>query len=237
VQGRRATAAWIDQARDCALEAVDESERQRAEDFLALMTPIVKGFFTDLGFECANLGVQVFGGHGYIREHGMEQHVRDARIAQIYEGANGIQAMDLAARKLPMHEGRLAELFLTPALDFVAACAGQAAMGEFVAPLAAALQRLEGAVAHVLAHQDGNEVGAAAYDLMHLFGYTILAYQWAKMAQLGLAKQAGEEGAFYRAKVDTARFYMQRILPRTEGLAAMIHAGGGSITGFDDAGW
>ncbi len=237
VQGMRATAAWVGQALDVALKSPIEAERARAEDFLALMTPIVKGFFTDLGFECANLGVQVFGGHGYIREHGMEQHVRDARIAQIYEGANGIQAMDLAARKLPMQEGRLAEHFFAPAQDFVAECADEAAMAEFVAPLQAALARLRGAVDFVLAQRDANEVGAAAYDLMHLFGYTILAYQWARMARMGLAKQAGEEGAFYRAKIETARFYMQRILPRTEGLAAMIRAGGRSIGEFDDAGW
>lgn len=237
VQGMRATACWVGQALDTALKAPDAAERQKAEDFLALMTPIVKGFFTDLGFECANLGVQVFGGHGYIREHGMEQHVRDARIAQIYEGANGIQAMDLAARKLPMHDGRLAEQFLAPAEAFVAACAGDAKMAEFVAPLGAALERLRAAVAHVLAAPDANEVGAAAYDLMHLFGYTILAYMWARMARIGLAGQDGSEAALYRAKVQTARFYMQRILPRTEGLAAAILAGGGSLSAFDDAGW
>jgi len=237
VQGMRAAAMWVGQALDTASKHPDAAERQRAEDFVALLTPIIKGFFTDLGFECANLGMQVFGGHGYIREHGMEQHVRDARIAQIYEGANGIQAMDLAARKLPMQDGRLAEHFFAPTEAFVAACAGDAAMAEFVAPLQAALERLRAAVGFVLAAPDADEVGAAAYDLMHLFGYTILAYQWARMAQVGLARQDGEEAAFYRAKVQTARFYMQRILPRTEGLLSAIRAGGGSLSAFDDAGW
>ncbi|MCX8086438.1 MAG: acyl-CoA dehydrogenase C-terminal domain-containing protein [Rhodocyclaceae bacterium] len=237
VQGMRATAAWVGEALDVALKASEAERRQQAEDFLALMTPIVKGFFTDLGFECANLGVQVMGGHGYIREHGMEQHVRDARIAQIYEGANGIQAMDLAARKLPMHEGRLAEAFFRPVNEFIAECASDARMAEFVAPLKAALERLRHAVDFVLAQREASEVGAAAYDLMHLFGYTVLAYQWAKMARIGLAKEAGEEAAFYRAKVETARFYMQRILPRSEGLAAALRAGGRSIMAFDDAGW
>jgi hypothetical protein len=120
---------------------------------------------------------------------------------------------------------------------FLAACAGEAAMAEFAVPLREALARLRAAIDSVLATQDANETGAAAYDLMHLFGYTLLAYQWARMAQIGLAKQAGDEAAFYRAKVQTARFYMQRILPRTEGLAAAIRAGGASLSTFDDAGW
>jgi len=237
VQGMRASACWVGQALDTALKHPDAAERQHAEDFLALITPIVKGFFTDLGFECTNLGMQVFGGHGYIREHGMEQHVRDARIAQIYEGANGIQAMDLAARKLPMNDGRLAESFFAPVEAFLAACANEAAMAEFAVPLRAALARLRAVIDGVLATNDANEIGAAAYDLMHLFGYTLLAYQWARMAQIGLAKQTGDEAAFYRAKVQTARFYMQRVLPRTEGLAAAIRAGGASLGAFDDAGW
>ncbi len=237
VQGMRAGACWVGQALDTAFKHPDAAERQRAEDFLALITPIVKGFFTDMGFECANLGMQVFGGHGYIREHGMEQHVRDARIAQIYEGANGIQAMDLAARKLPMKDGRLVDGFFIPVETFLASCAGEAAMDEFIAPLRGALERLRAAVDFVLAADDPNEVGAVAYDLMHLFGYTLLAYQWARMARIGLAKQSGEEAAFYRAKVHTARFYMQRILPRSEGLASAIRAGGASLAAFDDAGW
>lgn len=233
-QGMRAAAAWVGQALDIALKHPDAAQRQQAEDFLALMTPTVKGFFTDLGFEVANLGVQVLGGHGYIREHGMEQHVRDARIAQIYEGANGIQAMDLVARKLPMHDGCLIEHFYAPVNRFIADCVGQAEMAEFIEPLQRAMTQLREATDFVLGCQDAD---AAAYDYMGLFGYTLLAYQWARMARLGLAGQQGNEAVFYRAKVQTARFYLQRILPRATGLHAAILAGGASIVAFDDAGW
>ena len=237
VQGMRAAACWVGQALDCTLKHPEAATRQEAEDFLALLTPVIKGFFTDLGFEAANLGVQIFGGHGYIREHGMEQHVRDARIAQLYEGANGIQAMDLVARKLPMQDGKLIEGFFKPAEAFIAGTAAQPDMAEFVQPLQRALAQLREATDFVLSRGDADEVGAAAYDYMGLFGYTLLAYQWARMAQLGLAGQNGEEAAFYRAKVQTARFYMQRILPRATGLHAAILAGGASISQFDDAGW
>jgi butyryl-CoA dehydrogenase len=235
-EGMRAMAAWVGANLDREERHPDPAVRQRSEDFVALLTPVVKAFFTDLGFEAANLAMQVYGGHGYIREQGIEQLARDARIAQIYEGANGIQALDLVGRKLPAHNGRYLRSFFHPLQGYLEARAA-ASDPALLQPLAKAFGRLQRATAFVAerGYADPDEAGAAAYDTLHLFGLVAMGYCWARMAEIARPQAAADATGFYRAKLDTARFYMDRILPRTSGLYSAILAGGGSIMGFRDA--
>src|SRR5476649_230395 len=142
-EASRALACWVGLHIDIAERHPDPAEREAAEDLVALMTPILKSYLTDGGSEAANLGVQIMGGHGYIRENGMEQLVRDARITQIYEGANGIQALDLVGRKMPMHMGRLMRRFFHPVDSFIVEHKGTAELQEFVLPLAKAFGKLQ----------------------------------------------------------------------------------------------
>ena len=167
------------------------------------------------------------GGHGYIRENGMEQLARDARITQIYEGANGIQALDLAGRKLPMHNGRLVRHFLRLVEAFVAENGDVAEMLEFVEPLADAVGRLRQATMLVgqRALENPEEAGAASSDYLRLFALVAAAFMWARMAGVSLEKRAGDEVAFYEAKLATARFFMTRILPESSSLLTIIGAG------------
>ena len=238
-QGCRALAGWAAQAIDVSKHHPDPVKRVEAEDFVALVTPIVKALMTDLGFEVANIGVQVYGGHGFIREHGQEQYVRDCRIAQLYEGTNGIQALDLVGRKMGAHAGRYLRTFFHPVSDFIQAKMEDEALGEFVQPLAKAFVRLQQATAEVarrgLARPD--EAGAAATEYLRLFGLVALAYLWARSAEISLPKVGTDQDpdGFYRAKVATARFYMERLLPQTSGLFAAIMAGGKSIMAFEEA--
>ena len=238
-EGCRALSVWVAQQLDIANHSEDPQERQAADELVALMTPVVKAFFTDAAFEVANHGVQIYGGHGYIREHGMEQLVRDARIGQIYEGTNGVQAMDLAGRKLLMADGRLIERFLNPVQDYLRVKNEYAVLAEFTAPLAVAAERLKIASHTLLQRAAVNpaEIGAGAVDFLQLFGLTALAYMWARSAEIGLKNMDGEEALFYEAKVRTARFYMQRILPRIETHYRAIDAGAESMMDFDDRAW
>lgn len=227
-EGSRALAAKVALNLDIAEKHPDEATRQEADDLVSLMTPIVKAFITDIGSESANLGVQVYGGHGFIREHGMEQLIRDARIAQLYEGANGIQALDLVGRKMGQHTGRLLRRFFHPGMAFIETEMERPEMEGYVLPFAKAFSRLQQATAW-LAQQglrDPEEAGAAASDYLRLFGLTALAFMWARMAAVALAKvEEGDETGFYKAKLATARFYMTRILPQTSSLFATIMAG------------
>ncbi|WP_299400013.1 acyl-CoA dehydrogenase C-terminal domain-containing protein [Pelagibius sp.] len=226
-EGSRALALWVAMAVDVAEKHPDQAVRQEADDLVALMTPIIKSFFTDHGFEATNTGMQVFGGHGYIREWGMEQLVRDARIAQIYEGANGIQALDLVGRKLGQNMGRLLRRFFHPVQAFIEEHQTDPQMAEFVAPLAKVLSRLQQSTLWIAQQglKDPEEAGAAATDYLNLFALTALAYVWARMVKVSLDKSNGEMPAFHEAKLATARFFFQRLLPRSSGLFAAIMAG------------
>jgi alkylation response protein AidB-like acyl-CoA dehydrogenase len=236
-EGARALALWCGMAVDVAEKHPDAETRQEADDLVQLLTPIIKAFFTDYGFEATNLGVQVYGGHGYIREHGMEQLVRDARIAQLYEGANGIQALDLVGRKMGQNMGRLLRRFFHPAQAFVEAQQAEPAMAEFVMPLFKVLGRLQQATLH-LAQQglkDPEEAGAAASDYLRLFALAALAFMWARMARVALDNLEGERAAFYRSKLATARFFMTRLLPQSSGHFSAIMAGKAAIMELEDA--
>jgi alkylation response protein AidB-like acyl-CoA dehydrogenase len=230
-EGCRALSYWVGRELDVSLHHPDLEKRQEADDLVALMTPIVKAFLTDHGFNAANLGVQVYGGHGYIREWGMEQLVRDARITQIYEGTNGIQALDLVGRKLPTGMGRLARRFFHPVADYIEQASEKPEMAEFVLPLAKAFAKLQQATAWVA--QAGlanpNEAGAAATDYQRLFALVALGYMWCRMVEIALAKKDEDGDGFYAAKVMTARFYFARLLPESNSLFTTLMAGSDSL--------
>ncbi|VXC05300.1 acyl-CoA dehydrogenase C-terminal domain-containing protein [Pseudomonas sp. 8O] len=227
-EGGRAFACYVGQQLDLAKYAEDANERQNAEALVALLTPVAKAFFTDTGLESCVHGQQVFGGHGYIREWGQEQLVRDVRIAQIYEGTNGIQALDLLGRKVVANGGAALRLFAGEVRDF--AHAHESPHGE---RLVEALERLEAVSGWLLeqAKSDPNSVGAASVEYLHLFGYVAYAYMWARMAAVAQSK-LGEDEAFYGGKLATAEFFFARLLPRTLSLEASIRGGSQSLYGL-----
>jgi alkylation response protein AidB-like acyl-CoA dehydrogenase len=237
VEGGRALTAWSALEIDHAESDPDVERRTIGDDTASLLTPVVKAFQTDLGFEMTNLALQVCGGYGYTVDYGVEQLVRDCRITQIYEGTNGVQALDLVGRKLPAHMGRFLRHFFHPVQDFLTAEAANPELAEFVEPVAKAFDRLQRATAWVAQSSLKNpeEAGAASMDYLHLFGYVALGYLWTRMAKVALAKRGGSERAFYEAKLATARFFVQRMLPRTGGLFAQVMSGGRSIMEFPDA--
>ncbi|MDH1011963.1 acyl-CoA dehydrogenase C-terminal domain-containing protein [Pseudomonas nicosulfuronedens] len=225
-EGGRAFSTYVGQQLDVAKYAEDAAERESAQSLVALLTPVAKAFFTDTGLESCIHGQQVFGGHGFIREWGQEQLVRDVRIAQIYEGTNGIQALDLLGRKVIADGGQALALFAGEIRAFADATDGTA-MGAFTAPLLDALDLLESVTRQVRerAASQPQEIGAASVEYLHLFGYTAYAYLWARMAQASL----GRSDDFHSGKLATARFYFARLLPRTESLAGSIRAGSDSL--------
>ena len=239
IEGCRALSGWVARALDRAEKSNDPQVRQEADDFCALMTPVVKAMFTDSAFENANRGLQVYGGHGYIRDHGVEQYVRDARIAMIYEGTNGIQALDLVGRKLGAHAGRYLRSFFHPVAAFIEANRNDEAIGEYVKRLEKAFGALQLATGQIAQSgmRDPEEAGAAATDYLRLFGLVALAYQWARMAKIAGAKlpRANGDASFYKAKLATARFFFDRILPETAGLYAAIKSGKASLMEMDEA--
>ncbi len=230
-EGCRALAYWVGRELDISLHHPDPEKRQEADDLVALLTPVVKAFLTDHGFNAANLGVQIYGGHGYIREWGMEQLVRDARITQIYEGTNGIQALDLVGRKLPTGTGRLARRFFHPVSEYIETASENPEMAEFVLPLAKAFAKLQQATAWLA--QAGlanpNEAGAAATDYQRLFALVALGYMWCRMVEIALAKKNEDSDGFYGAKVMTARFYFARLLPESNSLFTTLMAGSDTL--------
>lgn len=227
-EGGRAFATYVGQQLDLARYAEDAGEREHAQRLVALLTPVAKAFFTDNGLESCVLGQQVFGGHGYIREWGQEQRVRDVRIAQIYEGTNGIQALDLLGRKVVADGGQGLAAFAAQIRAFaVDAPVHREALLE-------ALVRLENTTRWLLAGvaSDANLISATAVEYLHLFGLTAYAYMWARMAAVAQAKLA-EDAEFCGAKLACAAFFFERILPRGLALEASVRAGSSSLYGME----
>ena len=240
-EGCRALGAWVARAMDAERFSPDPEVKQRAGDFVQLMTPVVKALFTDLGFESTNLAVQVYGGHGYIAESGVEQYVRDARIAMIYEGTNGIQALDLVGRKLPAHMGRYLRSFFHPVSNFLeeesgSADKGYAKMIEGLAQAFGALQLATGMIAE-RGLKDPEEAGAAATDYLRLLGLVALGYCFARAARLAMAKLAADtdEPDFYRAKLAVARFFFDRLLPQATTCFLAIKSGKAATMALEEA--
>lgn len=235
-EGCRAMGMWVARALDTAKHHEDPVKREEADEFVQLMTPIVKALFTDWGFDNTNLGVQVFGGHGYIREWGMEQYVRDARIAQIYEGTNGIQALDLVGRKMPTKAGRYLRRFFHPVQEYIEANVSNGDLGEYVQPLAKAFMRLQQATGELAQRgmKNPDEAGAAATEFLRLFGLVAVGFMWARMAEIALAKQGDDEDGFYKGKLITAKFYMERVLPQSGALFSQIMSGSSTMMELDE---
>lgn len=230
IEAARALAVWTALQMDIAARHPDSDTRREADALVALLTPVVKAAFTDSGFETAVASQQVFGGHGYIREWGMEQYVRDARIAQLYEGTNGVQAMDLVTRKLALDDGRLVRRFFARIRADLAAA--QPAVGEaLVMPVADALARLEAATDR-LSGAAACDAGAAATDYLRLFALVAFGWMWARMA--AAAAGLGEAATpVERRKLAVARFFVERMLPETKGLAAALEAGAPALMALE----
>ncbi|MEB0025863.1 acyl-CoA dehydrogenase C-terminal domain-containing protein [Pseudomonas sp. MH9.2] len=222
-EGGRAFSTYVAMQLDIAKFSEDAAARKRADDLVALLTPVAKAFLTDLGLETTVHGQQVFGGHGFIREWGQEQLVRDVRITQIYEGTNGIQALDLVGRKIVGNGGAYYTLFADEIRQFTAGAGSE--LAEFTKPLNAALDTLDELTHWVLeqSKDNPNEIGAASVEYLHAFGYTAYAYMWALMAKAAFGKETRED--FYASKLGTARFYFARLLPRIQSLSASVKAG------------
>src|SRR5437868_2686486 len=227
-EAARALVVWAGLTSDLHHRSDDDKIKQTADDHMGLLTPVIKGVLTDTGFANTVMAQQMFGGHGYIVEHGMEQFVRDARIAMLYEGANGIQALDLVGRKLPREGGRAVMAFFGEVAGFAKEHGGNDAMKPFVSPLSAALGHLQQATGWLMqnALSKPDNAGAAATDYMQLFGLVTFAYMWAKMAKVAQDKIAASGATPYlTTKLVTGRFFMERMLPETSVHLARIQTG------------
>lgn len=228
VEGGRAFSTYVGQQLDRAKYSNDDAERERADALVALLTPIAKAFLTDTGLESTIIGQQVLGGHGYVREWGQEQLVRDCRIAQIYEGTNGIQALDLLGRKVVGSRGQLLQPLITDIEELLAD--PQPELSSEYEQLAAAVGLLKATTSHVLeqvANGDENVINSVAVEYLHLVGYVSFGYMWLRMAKV--AQPLLTERAYLGSKVKTAKFYFARLLPRIESLAVAIRDGSDSL--------
>jgi alkylation response protein AidB-like acyl-CoA dehydrogenase len=235
-EGGRALAVYTALLLDRALSSADADERAECEDQVALLTPIVKAFLTDNAWIATSHCMQVYGGHGYIAEWGMEQFVRDSRINMIYEGTNTIQSLDLLGRKVLGDNGKRLKTFGRLIAEFVEEQGVAEAMQEFVNPLADLGDKVTKLTTELGMKAFGNpdEVGAAAVDYLRIVGHLVFAYFWARMAAVALAKQDSGD-PFYTAKLATARFYFAKLLPETAGLIRSCRSGSASLMAMDEA--
>ncbi|HEY3778484.1 MAG TPA: acyl-CoA dehydrogenase C-terminal domain-containing protein [Rhizomicrobium sp.] len=237
VEGARAVALWTSLNMSIAQSA--RPERETAALISDLMTPVVKAFFTDMGFECANLAMQCYGGHGYIRDNGVEQFVRDGRISQIYEGANGVQAMDLVGRKLGRKGGAAVFALFNTIEGFLNENEGDAGLADLVKPVRRGLDALKSATLWFAqnAIANPNDAGAGAVDYLRLMGIVVTGWMWARIAKFANTKfSANPSGTeFYRDKLVSARYWMERMLPECPMLLARIEAGSATVMAFEPA--
>ncbi|NBD95077.1 MAG: acyl-CoA dehydrogenase [Gammaproteobacteria bacterium] len=232
IEGARALAVHTALQLDIEHNHPDADQRAHAGHWVALMTPIIKAYFTDMGFEVASLGMQVHGGAGYIVDTGVEQYLRDARIAMIYEGTNGIQALDLVGRKLTAASGETVKSFFTEVDSLLSTIGEDETLAEFTTPLRDATERLKNTTAGIYQRMAGDplEAGAASSDYLKMFALTALAWSWTRQAAAARRALDDDRGSasFHEAKLTTARFYMERMLPETASLAEKINSGAGS---------
>ena len=227
VEGARALAVFAAYHVDVMDKSTDERQREEAEDTVSLLTPVVKSFLSDLGVSSSLSAQQVLGGHGYVREHGMEQLVRDSRITQIYEGTNEIQAADLVLRKLTGKTGQFADSLFDRWQQFLDEQKDASDVSPYAGPASVALARLKEATAWIR-EADGAAARGAAFDYQRLFALTAIACLWAQI----VVSIRGKDGAFYETKRKTARFYMEQVLPETAALHEIVIHGSDSLTAF-----
>jgi hypothetical protein len=232
-EGLRALCLWGALQVDLSHKAQTEEERQHADDLISLLTPVIKGYGTDKGYEIATVSQQVYGGHGYIAEWGMEQYVRDARIAMIYEGTNGVQALDLVGRKLAKDGGRGVQLFFATVTEEIAVAKAVPELADFAGRLEKALGDLQASTMWLMQNGLANpdNAGAASVPYMHLMGIVAVGLMWLRMATAAQRMLAAGQGdaAFLTAKLTTARFYAERIMPDTGSLRRKLEAGAESM--------
>ncbi|GAB3383315.1 acyl-CoA dehydrogenase C-terminal domain-containing protein [Spongiibacter taiwanensis] len=231
VEAGRAFAVYVGKQLDTAKFGEGEAQA-KASALVELLTPVAKAFLTDKGLEGTVLGQQVFGGHGYVKEWGMEQLVRDVRISQIYEGTNGIQALDLMGRKIAANGGKYLAPLLAEMRGFVEENGSVAGLAEFLTPLSGAIDNLEALTETVLsrtADGDANAVGAASVEYLHVMGLTLYTYMWALQCKVILSGDSAQSEAFNQAKLHTARFFVEHLLPQADALSASIRNGSDSL--------
>jgi alkylation response protein AidB-like acyl-CoA dehydrogenase len=229
IEGARAFAYWTAFQADLQHKSPDEKVREKAGDYMALLTPVVKAYLTHKGYECANTGLQLHGGSGFTREWGMEQIVRDCRITTIYEGTNGVQALDLVGRKLAANGGRAVFSFFADVDEFIAANEGNEDMALFIEGLQSIKAQLQDGTTWLMQNgmSDFNNAGASSHDYLHLFGLTALAFMWARMAKTALEKKGKEP--FYETKLVTGRYFVERLLPDGAAHLAKVKTGAAPV--------
>ena len=237
IDSGRMLACWTALAIDRSEKDPDPKIRKENNDLVELMTPIIKALLTDYGVEITSEMLQIFGGHGYIKEYGMEQFYRDVRIAPIWEGTNGIQALDLAGRKMPQHMGRLLRRFFHPALDFIEKNKEDDELKEFIGPFSKALKGLQKTSMYMAQKGLSNpyEIGAAATDYLRQFGLVAMGYMWLLMLKVAFSKK--DVDSYYEHKIITARFFFERILPETLSRAIAIGSGSKTMMSLPDEGF
>ncbi|MEL7128492.1 MAG: acyl-CoA dehydrogenase C-terminal domain-containing protein [Pseudomonadota bacterium] len=236
IEGGRAFLYWTALHGDLQDKSPDEKVREKAKDYMALMTPVLKAFLTDRGLKSCNDSLQLHGGSGFTKEWGLEQFVRDVRIALIYEGTNGVQALDLVGRKLATNGGRAMFTFFAEMDDFLGELDGNDDMAFFVDGLKTARAELQEGTNWLMQNgmTDFNNAGAASMDFLQLFGLTALAYMWAKMARTALEKKAqGTSDPFYDSKLVTARYYFERLLPESSAHLAKLKTGAATMMALE----
>ena len=237
IEGARAFAMWTGVQLDMAIHHPDETVREQAEDMLALMTPVIKSYMTDQGVEAASRALQCYGGHGYIKEWGMEQYLRDSRIAPIYEGTNGVQAMDLIGRKLPAKGGEPIKAYFAMIQSFIEDNKGNADLEKYIAPLEKALGRQQAATMWLMQNGMSNpdNAGASAHYYLNLMALVTMGYFWADMAKKAQEMLAAGEGneSFLKNKIVTADFFFTHMLPETSALRVKVEAGADPVMALD----
>jgi alkylation response protein AidB-like acyl-CoA dehydrogenase len=236
VEAGRALVMWLGMERSAAEGA---EARQQADDVYNLLTPVVKAHFSDLGFECANMAMQCFGGHGYLKDHPMEQFVRDVRISQLYEGANGVQALDLVGRRLNADDGRAVRALFSLLQKAIAAAKNEDALSALAAALEGGTRHLQEATLWLAqnAPQRREEAGAGASDYLRLMGTVMLGLMWLKMAETAHERLAGgaADSDFYAMKLETAGYYMARVMPDTAALLGRVKAGADTLMAAEES--
>ena len=235
-EGLRGLMVWTGLQVDIAKLEEDKFKKQKAEDWVALITPILKSFSTDLGLEAANIALQVYGGHGYIKDHGIEQLVRDSRIAPIYEGTNGIQALDLVGRKIPKHTGRLLKSFFHEVKEYLEKNSFNYNLNEFIPHLMKSFGRLQQVTSFLASRglSDPDEAAGASVDYLKMFSLVAIGYIWTRYAEISFNKLNDDPNNFYKAKIASGNYFMTKILPETGSLMSSILSGAKFYNDYDD---
>lgn len=234
IEGARAFIYWTTLYGDLQYKSEDEAVRQKAQDYMALLTPVAKAYLTHKGYDSANLGLQVLGGSGFTREYGIEQYVRDCRISLIYEGTNGVQALDLVGRKLAANGGRAVFTFFGELDAFIAENGENTKLKPFIDGLQKTRGELQEATNWLMQNgmSDFNNAGASSHDYLHLFGLTIMSYMWAKMAKVALEKKDSSD-PFYAEKLATGQYFLDRVLPDSSAHLAKVKTGAKSMMALE----